>query len=443
MASAASRACSRLSPITAATASPTKRTVPTASACRGGDALGDPSARLKSADDGNGFTWARTRSSPVTIASTPGNAAAAVVSMPRIRACGYGDLRKQTWAWSGEDTSSAKIPAPVRSRSSSTRSTDCPLPNRPYLEALTCSHFRRLTTHRGFYPGPDAVDEIAERPAIVLFDETMNVGVESGELLVEAARELQELHDGAVEPLAGNQQRDARWVRRQEDARHAAFELIDLDAVDLTMRHAGKGVRGLHRRLHVGQIHYRRHPRDVVRLVHVVDLPAQVAQAHALVGGLLRAELGKDLPQRLVLVVVVLELLQRGHQRVPPTLGDADGEHDEKRVQAGLLDDHAVLGEVLGDDRRRDAGLGKSARDVEPRRDHRGLDRVEHVEAGREVAEAVPLLVGAKHPVVALAHALGCQFFGPPDLEPPILAPFVVDFAHRAAEVERLGDGLL
>src|SRR6266513_2336390 len=364
MASAASRACAALSPITAATASPTKR--------------------------------------PVPIAITPGNAAAAVLSMPRIRACGYGDLKKQTCAWSGEATSSAKLPVPVRSRSSSTRSTDCPLPNRPYLEARTCSHLRRLTTHRRLYRRPDAVDEIAELPAIVFLDETMNVGVESGELLVEAARELQELHDGAVEPLAGNQQRDAWWVRRQEDAGHAAFEVIDLDALDLTVRHAGKGVRGFHRRLHVGQIHYGRHARDVVRLVHVVDLPAQVAQTHALVGGLLRAELGKDLPQRLVLVVVVLELLQRGHQRVPPTLGDTDGEHDEKRVQAGLLDDNAVLGEVLGDNRRRDAGLGKFARDVESRRDHRRLDRVEHVEAGCQVAEAMPLLVGAKHPVVAL-----------------------------------------
>src|SRR6266446_439733 len=243
MASAASRACSALSAITAATASPTKRTVPTASACRGGDALGEPSARLKSADDGSGFTRPRTRSSPVTIAITPGNAAAAVLAMPRIRACGYGDLKKQTCAWSGEDTSSAKLPAPVRSRSSSTRSTDCPLPNRPYLEALTRSHLRRLTARRRFYPRPDAVDEITELPAIVLLDETMYVSVESGELLVEAARELQELHDGAVEPLAGNQQRDARRVRRQEDTRHAAFEPIDLDAVDLAVRHAGEGIR--------------------------------------------------------------------------------------------------------------------------------------------------------------------------------------------------------
>ena len=86
-------------------------------------------------------------------------------------------------------------------------------------------------------------------------------------------------------------------------------------------------------------------PRDVVGLVHVVDLLAEIAQAHALVLRLLGDELRQDPPQRLVLVVVVLELLQRGHQRVPAALGDADREHDEERVEPGLLDDDAVLGQ--------------------------------------------------------------------------------------------------
>ena len=72
-------------------------------------------------------------------------------------------------------------------------------------------------------------------------------------------------------------------------------------------------------------------------------------------------EFRQDAPQRLVLVVVVLELLQRGQQRVPAALGDADREHDEERIQARLLDDDAVLGQVLGDDRRRDAGLAELA----------------------------------------------------------------------------------
>ena len=122
-----------------------------------------------------------------------------------------------------------------------------------------------------------------------------------------------------------------------------------------------KGIRWLHRRLHVGEIHLGGHARDVICLVHVVDLAAQVTQAHALVGRLLRAELGQDLPQRLVLVVIILELLERGHQRVPAALGDADGEHDEERIETRLLDDDPVLGEVLGYDGCRDACLGELA----------------------------------------------------------------------------------
>ena len=55
----------------------------------------------------------------------------------------------------------------------------------------------------------------------------------------------------------------------------------------------------------------------------------------------------------------------------------------------------------------------------------------------------MPLLVGAEHPVVTLAHALGREARGAPDLEPPILAPLIVDLAHGAAEVERLDDRLL
>ena len=254
---------------------------------------------------------------------------------------------------------------------------------------------------------------------------------------------LQVLDDRPVEPLAGDQQRNARRIGRQQHAGDAAFELVDLDAVDLAVRHARERVGRLHRRLHVRQIHLGRHPRHVVRLVHVVDLLAQVAQAHALVLRMLGDELRQDPPQRLVLVVVVLELLQRGHQRVPAALGDADREHDEERVEPGLLDDDAVLGEEPGDDRRRDARLRELARHVEARGDDRRLDRVEHVEARREVAEAVPLLVGAQQPVVALADALRRQPLRAPDLEPPVLAPLVVDLAHRAAEIERLDDRLL
>src|ERR1043166_1091081 len=47
-----------------------------------------------------------------------------------------------------------------------------------------------------------AVHEIAQLAAFLFLDETVDVGLEAGELLVEAPCELQELHDPAVEPLA-------------------------------------------------------------------------------------------------------------------------------------------------------------------------------------------------------------------------------------------------
>ena len=138
-----------------------------------------------------------------------------------------------------------------------------------------------------------------------------------------------------------------------------------------------------------------------MRLVGVVDLLAQVAQADALVLRILGRELRQDAPDGRVFVVVVLELLQGGEQGVPAALGDADSEHDEERVQAALLDDDAMFGHILGDHRGGNAGLVKVAIEVEARGDDGGFDRVEHVEAGGQLAEAVPFVAGFQHPVFA------------------------------------------
>src|SRR5581483_5090941 len=130
-----------------------------------------------------------------------------------------------------------------------------------------------------------AIHEVAHLAAVALLDETVDVGLEAGEVLVEAACELQVLDDGAIEALAGNEERNARRIGREQHARDAALQLVDLDAIDLAMRHAGERVRRLHRRLHVRKIHLGGHARDVVGLVIVVDLLAQVAQADPLVLG--------------------------------------------------------------------------------------------------------------------------------------------------------------
>ena len=55
----------------------------------------------------------------------------------------------------------------------------------------------------------------------------MHVGVEARERPVEGARELQVVDDPLVEALAGDQQRDAGRVRRQQRRRDAAFEIVD------------------------------------------------------------------------------------------------------------------------------------------------------------------------------------------------------------------------
>ena len=67
-------------------------------------------------------------SSPVTTATTPGSAAAAVVSMPLIVACAYGLRRSARWSIFGSFTSSMYVPLPWMNRSSSLRLTLCPMP---------------------------------------------------------------------------------------------------------------------------------------------------------------------------------------------------------------------------------------------------------------------------------------------------------------------------
>ena len=178
-------------------------------------------------------------------------------------------------------------------------------------------------------------------------------------------------------------------------------------------------------------------------LVHIVDLLAKVAQTDLLVTRLGGNKFRQDSPHWLILVVVVLELLQGGQQRVPATFGDADGEHDEERVQAGLLHDHTMLGQELGEDGGGYAGLGEFAGYIQPRCDDGRLDRVEHIEARRKIAEAMPFLIGSQGPVLLRADTLLGQLLRSPHLEPPVLAEFGVDLAHGAAEIERLQNRLL
>ena len=89
--SAASCACARVSAMTAAPASPTCRTVPRASAQRGGSAIGLPSAVWIAHSGAIGPTLSAAMSAPVSTATTPGRVGRRRVSMRRMRACACGE----------------------------------------------------------------------------------------------------------------------------------------------------------------------------------------------------------------------------------------------------------------------------------------------------------------------------------------------------------------
>src|SRR6185312_15513079 len=68
--------------------------------------------------------------------TTPGIAAAAEVSMPRITACACGERRKAAWAMLGSLMSSTYRPWPVISGASSLRRTDAPMPESLAVAAI-------------------------------------------------------------------------------------------------------------------------------------------------------------------------------------------------------------------------------------------------------------------------------------------------------------------
>ena len=101
-----------------------------------------------------------------------------------------------------------------------------------------------------------------------------------------------------------------------------------------------------------------------------------------------------------------------------------------------------MLSQKFGDDGSRNTGFGKFARYIQPWRDDGGLDRVQHVEARFQIAKAVPLVIGLESPLFTRTHAFVCDRLRAPHLKPPVFAPFVIDLAHRTAEVECLQNRL-
>src|ERR1700710_64756 len=81
----------------------------------------------------------------------------------------------------------------------------------------------------------DAIDEILDTPINHLPDQPVDIRMEAREAFVELTRKTQIIDDCLVEPLARNQQRNTRRIRRQQDAGHTPFEFINRHAINLPM----------------------------------------------------------------------------------------------------------------------------------------------------------------------------------------------------------------
>ena len=84
----------------------------------------------------------------------------------------------------------------------------------------------------------------------------------------------------------------------------------------------------------------------------------------------------------MVLVVIIFELLQSRHQGIPTAFGNSDREHDEEGIEATFLDNHTMLGQILGHNSRRNTDVFRERTiDIQPWRNDGGFDRVQHIEA--------------------------------------------------------------
>src|SRR5580692_2082759 len=166
-ASAASSAAKRLSATTAATMSPTWRTLSAAKAGRGALFIGRPS------ENGIGCTtvsspWpARFQSSAVRTSSTPGMPAATLVEIPRIRAWPWGLRTNAHHAVPGGATSSTNCALPRRKRTSSRRRSGWPTyrVSLPGVSIFMRAH-RRLAEDRRPAAGLGARLELAAEIAV-------------------------------------------------------------------------------------------------------------------------------------------------------------------------------------------------------------------------------------------------------------------------------------
>ena len=110
------------------------------------------------------------------------------------------------------------------------------------------------------------------------------------------------------------------------------------------MGHLAPGIAWHHRRLHVREVHLGGHASHIAALIKRMDLRRNFLQAHALVTGMFCDKLGQHLPQGLVLIKVIFELLQLGHEGIPTPFGNTNRKHDEEGIKPSFFNNHTMLG---------------------------------------------------------------------------------------------------
>src|SRR6476469_2161811 len=127
------------------------------------------------------------------MSTTPGMAAAAAVSMPRITACACGERRKAACAMLGSLMSSTYLPWPVMSGASSLRRTDAPMPESLAVVAIA------LPLRRGEHGIDDVV--VARAAAEVALEPVADFLLTGVRVLLEQVRGAHDHAGSAVAAL--------------------------------------------------------------------------------------------------------------------------------------------------------------------------------------------------------------------------------------------------
>ena len=138
----------------------------------------------------------------------------------------------------------------------------------------------------------NTVDEVFHLSIHLLLDQTVRGLFKARELRVEIAGEVQIVDHFLREVFTRDQQRNTRWIRREQDTRHMRCgQIAYIHALDLTMRHTPPRIRRRHRRCDFAQVHIVDGFGNIVLLIGFVNRLAQIAHAHSLVLRVLLAKL--------------------------------------------------------------------------------------------------------------------------------------------------------